>query len=236
MIMKLQPPIIPKKYQPMSFEIVHEDQDILVVNKNAGILTVAALWEKTNTAHYALTQYLRKGNPKSTKVAYVVHRLDQATSGILIFSKSENVQNFLKENWNTAVKNYYAIVHGKFEKKSGLIESYLQEDEDYVVHSSSDSKNGKRAQTEYTVVKETDKLSLLKINLITGKKNQIRVHLAAEGHPVVGDAKYGKNENKFKNLMLHSFSIVVTHPFKKERVRFQADVPNYFKNLIDYKY
>lgn len=236
MKMKLQPPIIPKKYQPVGFEIIHEDQDILVVNKDPGILTVAALWEKTNTVHHALTQYLRKGSPKSTKVAFVVHRLDQATSGVLVFAKSESAQNYLKENWNTTIKHYYAIVHGKFEKKSGLIASYLQEDEDYVVHSSADSKNGKLAQTEYTVVKETDKLSLLKINLITGKKNQIRVHLATEGHPVVGDSKYGKNENKFKNLMLHSFSIVLTHPHKKERFRLQAEVPNYFKNLINYKY
>ncbi len=234
--MKLQPPIIPKKYQPVGFEILHEDQELIVVNKSAGTLTVPALWEKNNTIHNYLTNYLRKGSAKSSKCAYVVHRLDQATSGILVFAKSETAQQFLKDNWPSTVKHYYAIAHGKFEKKKGLITSYLQEDEDYVVHSSADSKNGKLAQTEYSVVKETDKLSLLKINLITGKKNQIRVHLAAEGHPVVGDAKYGQGEIKFKNLMLHSFSIVLTHPHSKERVRFQVDVPMYFKKLVDYKY
>lgn len=234
--MLLQPPEIPKKYKPIGFDIIHEDQDLIVVNKGPGTLTVAALWEKTNTVHQYLTNYLRKGNPRSTKVAYVVHRLDQATSGVLIFAKSIEVQTYLKDNWPSTVKHYYAIVHGHFEKKTGLISSYLQEDEDYVVHSSSDSEKGKLAQTEYAVVKESEKLSVLKLNLITGKKNQIRVHLAAEGHPVVGDVKYGKTDIKFKNLMLHSFSIVLTHPFKKERVRFQVDVPNYFKNLVEYKY
>ncbi len=234
--MKLQPPLIPMKYKPTGFDIIHEDQDLIVVNKAAGTLTVAALWEKTNNVHNTLTQYLRKGNPHSKKSAFVVHRLDQATSGVLIFAKSESVQVFLKEDWPQTVKHYYAIVHGKLEKKTGLISSYLQEDEEYRVHSSSDSQAGKLAETEYSVVKETDKLSLLKVNLITGKKNQIRVHFASLGHPVVGDEKYGKGDGKFKNLMLHSFSIVLTHPFKKERTRFQVDVPNYFKNLIDYRY
>lgn len=227
---------VPKKYQPKGFEILHEDIDIIVGNKAPGLLTVAAKWESDNTVHAILNQYVRKGNPSSRKCVYVVHRLDQATSGVLIFAKSETVQKFLKDNWKTTVKNYYAIVHGKMAKKSDTITSFLAEDEDYVVHSSNDPEKGKLAITEYTVLKETDKFSLLKINLLTGKKNQIRVHMAEAGHPLVGDAKYGKGPSQFKDLRLHSMFLEITHPHSKKRLGFKAPVPGYFKNLIDFEY
>jgi tRNA pseudouridine32 synthase/23S rRNA pseudouridine746 synthase/23S rRNA pseudouridine1911/1915/1917 synthase len=269
--MEMRPPKIPKKYQPAGFEILHEDPDLIVGNKAQGILTVAALWEREKTVHNALNQYVRKGNPKSSKCVYVVHRLDQATSGVLVFAKSEKVQQFLKDNWQSTEKTYYAIVHGHLEKKSGLIESYLEEDEDYVVRSTGTSEKGKLARTEYVVVKEVEKLSLVKINLLTGKKNQIRVHFAEAGHPLLGDDKYGAihagspktrpekasapqarsvpgaaqgrsapggrsgdRSAPSKDLMLHSFSIVLTHPFNKERVRFEAPVPDRFKRKIDF--
>jgi tRNA pseudouridine32 synthase/23S rRNA pseudouridine746 synthase/23S rRNA pseudouridine1911/1915/1917 synthase len=234
--MKLQVPKIPKKYQPKGFKFLHEDQDIIVVNKMPGILTVAALWEKENTVHNTLNVYMQKGSTHSKKCAYVVHRLDQATSGVLVFAKTERVQYFLKNDWPNTVKHYYAIVHGKLAVKSKIIESYLQEDEDYVVHSSADSNKGKLAQTEYTVVHETSKYSVVKINLLTGKKNQIRVHMAEIGHPIVGDTKYGNNEDNSKELLLHSFSILITHPHKAERVRFEAPVPMYFYRLVEYNY
>jgi tRNA pseudouridine32 synthase/23S rRNA pseudouridine746 synthase/23S rRNA pseudouridine1911/1915/1917 synthase len=234
--MKLTPPSIPKKYQPRGFEILHEDLDLIIVNKYPGTLSVAALWEKDKTVQGFLNTYLQKGNARSNKIIYVVHRLDQATSGVLIFAKSEKTQNYLKDNWTTTEKFYYTIVHGILDKKEGLIESYLQEDEDYVVKSTGDSQKGKLARTQYTVVKETENLSLLKINLLTGKKNQIRVHMSEAGHPIAGDMKYGKKETRIKELMLHSFSIEFSHPFTKERVRVQAPVPAHFKKLIDYNY
>lgn len=226
---------IPKKYQPPGFEILYEDPDIIVGNKAPGYLTVAAKWEKSNTIHNALNQYVRKGSTVSKKSVYVVHRLDQATSGILIFAKTENVQFFLKKNWPTTIKTYYAIVYGKMTKKSGTISSYLTEDENYVVHSSKDNNEGRLAHTEYTVVKETAYYSVLKINLLTGRKNQIRVHLAGEGHPIVGDTKYGKTD-KHKNLLLHSFSIVFTHPHNNKRIRFEAPVPEYFNKVVQHNY
>lgn len=231
-----QPPNIPKKHLPEGIEILHEDIDIILGNKAPGVLTVAALWEREHTVQNSLDQYVRKGNPRSNKCVYVVHRLDQATSGILIFAKSEPVQFFLKDNWPSTIKYYYAIVHGHLEKKSGLIESLLVEDEDYVVRSTKSPQQGKLAQTEYAVVKETDRFSVLKIKLLTGKKNQIRVHMAELGHPIVGDQKYGKMDSRQKELLLHSFSIEFIHPFKKQRVRFQADVPSYFNKVVDYKY
>lgn len=227
---------IPKKYQPRGFEILHDDLDIIVGNKAPGILTVAAKWENENTVHNLLNLYVRKGNPRSNKCVYVVHRLDQATSGILIFAKSEEVQHFLKDNWKSAIKTYLTIVHGKLPRQSGTISSYLSEDENYMMHSSKDSSDGKLAITEYNVLKETDKYSLVKINLLTGKKNQIRVHMAQEGCPVVGDNKYGKANTPFKQLMLHSESLEVTHPHKKTRISFKAPVPSYFKKVLLFDY
>lgn len=228
-------PKIPKKYQPKGFEILFEDRDIIVGNKSPGVLTVAAMFDRVNTVHNVLNQYVRKGVAVSKKCVYVVHRLDQATSGILIFAKTEDIQNYLKDNWKTTTKTYYTIVHGKLAKKSGTISSYLTEDEDYVVHSNQDEK-GRLSHTEYEVLKETDKYSLLKINLLTGRKNQIRVHLSGEGYPIVGDTKYGKKDDKSKDLLLHSASIEFNHPFSKKRIEVKAPVPHYFRKLIEFNY
>lgn len=234
--MKIQAPKIPKKYQPYGFQIIHEDLDIIVGNKAPGVLSVAALWERDKTVHNALNTYVQKGNSKSKKCVFVVHRLDQATSGVLIFAKTERVQLFLKDHWSETIKTYYALVHGHLDRKAGIIESYLSEDDDYLMHSTSDSKKGKFARTEYQVVKETDRHSLVKVNLLTGKKNQIRVHMSDMGHPIVGDSKYGKSKDKSKDLFLHSYSLEINHPFKKERVCFEAPVPGYFNRLVDFDY
>ncbi len=226
---------VPKKYQPKGFQILHEDPDVLVGNKAPGALTVKALWNKNDTVQSALDHYVKKGNPRSQKCVFVVHRLDQATSGVLIFAKTEEAQQFIKNDWKSTVKTYYAIVHGKMKQKSGIISTNLIEDEDYVVQSTTEPEKGKLAQTEYTVVKETAYFSVVKINLLTGKKNQIRVHLAEAGNPIVGDQKYGK-VSKHKELYLHAFAIVFTHPFSKKRLRVQAPIPDYFLKLVNYGY
>lgn len=227
---------VPSKYQPKGFRILHEDRDVIIGNKAAGLLSVGALWEKENTVHNLLNEYIRKGNSRSKACVYVVHRLDQATTGALIFAKTEEVQQYLKNNWKSTVKTYFAIVHGKLAKKSGMIESFLSEDEDYHVHSSQDANSGKLAQTQYEVLTETTDFSLVKINLLTGKKNQIRVHMAELGHPVVGDSKYGKPATKYKNLALHSAGLEFTHPFNKKRIRIKASVPAHFHDLIAFDY
>jgi RluA family pseudouridine synthase len=232
----LNVPKVPKKYRPRGFDILHEDRDLIIGNKSEGFLTVAAKWEKENTIHEILNRYVRKGSAHSRNSVYVVHRLDQATSGVLIFAKSEEAQQFLKNNWKTTIKTYYTIVRGHMPKQKDMITSHLLEDEDYVVASTTDTERGKLAMTEYTVLKETPHVSLLKVNLLTGKKNQIRVHMAEAGCPVVGDAKYGKEASAKAQLMLHSFSIEFTHPFNGKRMRVQADVPDYFKRLVEYAY
>lgn len=234
--MKIQPSKLPKRYQPDGFQIIHEDLDIIVGSKEAGMLTVAALWNEDETVESALNKYVKKGNSRSNKRVYVVHRLDQATSGALVFAKTEKVQNFLKDNWFKFQKTYYTVVHGNLKKKSGLIESHLAEDEDYTVASTPDAEQGKWARTEYEVLAENTKYSLLKINLLTGKKNQIRVHFSEAGHAVVGDTKYGLKNTSRGPMALHSYSLEINHPHKGERVRFVAPVPAYFNNLVHFKY
>lgn len=221
-----------KRHQPKGFEILHEDRDIIVGNKAPGFLTVGALWNKVNTVHSALNRYVRKGNSRSRKRVFVVHRLDQDTSGVLIFAKTEQAQEFLKDHWKSTEKTYYAVVHGRLAKKTGKISSYLREDEEYRVHSSSNKAEGKLAHTAYTVIKETSKFSLLKIDLLTGRKNQIRVHFADEGHPVVGDTKYGRSSTRYKRLALHSQSISFGHPFNRKRMTFETKVPEHFSKLV----
>jgi len=227
---------IPRKYQPKGFEILYEDRDVIIGNKAPGFLTVAALWNRETTVHAALNQYVRKGNSRSRKCVFVVHRLDQDTSGILIFAKTPEAQEFLKDHWKSTTKIYYAILHGRLAEKSGTLSSYVFEDDEYKMHSTSDRKKGKLAQTAYTVMRETAKYSLVKVDLLTGKKNQIRVHFADLGHPVVGDAKYGKGGTKDGRLMLHSRSITFNHPFSKARMTFEAPVPEYFSKHIEYTY
>ena len=122
--MQIQKPKIPKKYQPRGYEVLHEDPDLLIGNKAAGYLTVPAKWNPDETIHDSINHYLRKGSARSNKLAYPVHRLDQATSGVLIFAKTEKAMHFLKDNWKTTEKFYFAVVHGIFTKKTGKISSY----------------------------------------------------------------------------------------------------------------
>lgn len=227
---------LPRKYQPKGFHILFEDRDIIVGDKSAGILSVSTLWEREITVHNLLNQYIRKGNSRSRACVFVVHRLDQATSGVLIFAKNEVAQQFLKNNWQSFSKTYFAIVHGHLKVKTDTVQSYLTEDDDYHIHSSQNSERGVLAKTQYEVVSENKTYSLVKINLLTGKKNQIRVHMAELGHPIVGDSKYGHKTDRIKNLMLHSGSIEFIHPHNKKSILIKAKVPEYFNSLIQYKY
>jgi RluA family pseudouridine synthase len=220
------------RFLPKGLVILHEDNDILVVNKPSGLLTMGTNAEKTRTAYFALTNYVRKGVAKSTKRIFIVHRLDRETSGILVFAKNEKAKITLQSNWQDTEKKYLAIVHGQCTKQSDTIDTYLVENKAHNVYSTSDSKKGKLARTAYTVLKETTNFSLLEITLLTGRKHQIRVHLADIGHPVVGDKKYGKGRDAQKYLALHAHSISFNHPFSGDHLLFQADQPGYFRSLL----
>src|SRR4030043_195554 len=167
---------------PKGLKILYEDKDLLVADKPAGLLTVATATNKTRTAFYFLTDYVRKGNPKSRNRVFTVHRLDQWTSGVLVFAKSEEIKLRLQAQWKDTEKKYLAVVYGRLDQKEGIITSYLSENKAYIVYSTTDVTKGKLAHTVYKVLKETKQFSLLEINLLTGRKNQIRVHMADKGH------------------------------------------------------
>jgi tRNA pseudouridine32 synthase/23S rRNA pseudouridine746 synthase/23S rRNA pseudouridine1911/1915/1917 synthase len=212
--------------------VLYEDKEILVVDKPAGLLTVATKHEKMRTAHSILTEYIRTGCGRCRKRLFVVHRLDRDTSGVLIFAKSEEAMYRLKARWKETEKKYLAIVHGSPERKSGTITSYLAENEDYTVCSTMDSTKGRLAQTVYKVVRERKGLSLLEVVTLTGRKNQIRVHLAGIGHSIAGDTKYGKGDDRLPRLALHARSISFKHPFSGKKLSFESEVPDLFIKLF----
>lgn len=222
----------PKRHQPKGLSILYEDRDILVVDKVSGLLTVSSEKVRENTAHYLLNEYVRKGNPKSQHRVFIVHRLDRDTSGVLVFAKSENAKRYLQDEWRGVQKKYYAIVQGTLPEKEGVITSYLAENRAHKVYSVTDPQKGKLAKTGYRVLRESAKYSLLEIDLLTGRKNQIRVHLSDTGCPVAGDKKYGATGKGVKRLMLHAASITIVHPSSRERMTFTAKLPAYFEPLM----
>jgi len=216
---KFKPP--PKKHQPKGLAILYEDRDIIVIDKKAGLLTVANDKVRENTAYFALTNYIRKGNKKSKNRIFIVHRLDKDTAGIVVFAKTPQAKNYLQDNWNKFNKKYYAVVHGILSEKEGIITSYLTENSAHKMYSTKNTEDGKLAKTGYKVIKESDTQSLLEIELHTGRKNQIRVHLAEKGFPVIGDKKYGQKDG-IKQLALQAYSLEITHPYSKEKMTFTA--------------
>jgi RluA family pseudouridine synthase len=220
------------KHQPKGVDLLYEDDDIIVVNKPCGLLTMGTDRDKSRTAHTILNDYVRKGNSKSRNRIYIVHRLDRDTSGILIFAKSEKVKLHLQENWKDSEKKYLAVVYGELTPKEGLISTYLAENSAYSVYSTTDTTKGKPSHTAYTVLKEAKGFSLLEIHLLTGRKHQIRVHLAEKGHPVVGDKKYGKAGDGYNCLALHAKSLSCTHPVSGKPLFFETPIPEYFTRLI----
>jgi len=192
--------------------ILHEDQDILVVDKPAGLLTVGTDSDKSRTAYFILTDYVRKGSARSRSRVFVVHRLDRETSGVLVFAKSEEAKLRLQGQWEETEKTYLAVVHGKCKRRAETITTYLAENKAHVVYSTSDPARGKLSHTAYRVLRQTKDFALLEVDLLTGRKNQIRVHLAGIGHPIVGDKKYGKGGQSHTRLALHARTISFQHP------------------------
>jgi tRNA pseudouridine32 synthase/23S rRNA pseudouridine746 synthase/23S rRNA pseudouridine1911/1915/1917 synthase len=220
------------RHQPQGVTILYEDRDILVVDKSPGLLTISTEKRETTTAYYRLMDYVRKGYAKSRNRIFIVHRLDRDVSGILVFAKTVQAKEYLQERWEETQKKYLAVVHGRLPNKTGTFSSYLAENKARIVYSTSDARKGKLSHTAYRVLKETAEFSLLEIDLITGRKNQIRVHLAENGHPIVGDKKYGEKDATHKRLALHALSISFKHPFTGKQVTFETKVPGYLRSLV----
>ena len=214
-----------------SLNIVYEDDNYLVVNKEAGLLTIST---SSSNKNYEDTLYRRVRAYLNSKreYAFIVNRIDKETSGLVIFAKSEKFKNMLQSDWNNIVQDrkYVAVVSGKI-LRDGRIDNYLYEDKMTFSHST--NYGGKRAITNYKVIDGNEKYTLLDINIATGRKNQIRVHMTEMRHPIVGDKKYYSKDNSMKRLMLHHYEIALIDPITKKLRRFRCDIPKEFYYLFN---
>jgi 23S rRNA pseudouridine1911/1915/1917 synthase len=209
-------------------KIVHEDRDLIVVHKPAGLLTVATPTESESTAYAFLRRYVRSRGGLGT--VFVVHRLDKFVSGLLVFAKSESTRDSLRSLFEAHAidRKYWAIVEGRVRKDSGTIESRLAEDRTMRMHSTTNPREGKRAVTHYRVLRRFPEMTSLEITLETGRKNQIRAHLSELSHPIVGDRAYGSTSDPLGRMGLHAFRLGFMHPSRQEPVLFETDPPPEF--------
>ena len=221
-----------KNSKKLPFDILFEDNHIIVVNKPSGLLTIATPKEKEKTLYHIVRDYVIQKD-KNKKI-FIVHRLDKDTSGIVIFAKDEKTKNKLQENWNEYVKlrEYVGIVYGNIEKKEGKIIQKLKETKTNLVYVSHNNE-GKESITNYKVLKENNNYSMLKIEIETGRKNQIRVALSSINHPIVGDKKYGDKKDKNSRLYLHANRLKIFYPELKKDILFETSTPTEFKKIMN---
>lgn len=214
-------------------QLVYEDDDIIVINKGYGLLSVGTQsHKKEDTAYDILRDYVKKQSPANK--LYVVHRLDRDTSGLMMFAKTEEAQETLRHNWNNMVLDrlYVALLEGYVKEDEGFIKSRLAENSQFVVYSTKESDEGKLALTRYKVLKRANGLSLVEFSLDTGRKNQIRVHASEMGHPIMGDRKYGAKESRLHRLCLHARTLRFAHPVTRKDMRFEQPVPAKFMDAV----
>ena len=213
--------------------IVWEDDDLIVVNKKEGLLSVSSTRVKERTALHLLSEYVKKTDPRNK--IFVLHRLDRDTSGLMMFAKNLQVQKALQSNWNSAItaRTYVAVVEGRPEKDSDLIVSNLTENAKMQVYVTAEG-DGKEAITRYRLLHSNGAYSLLELDLETGRKNQIRVHASDLGHPIVGDRKYGASKSPIHRLALHARTLRFVHPVTRQVMNFELPVPSRFAGLVKY--
>lgn len=212
--------------------IVHEDADLIVIDKASGLLSMATDSEKQKTAYSILSEYVKRYDPKN--LIFIVHRLDRETSGLMMFARSKKVQEALQKDWNESIieRSYVAIVEGAMDKKEGTITSWLKENKAMVMYSSQTPDDGQKAVTHYKVLKTNKLFSLLDVKLETGRKNQIRVHMKDLGFPVTGDKKYGAKLNPVAQMGLHARVLAFKHPVTGRAMRFDTPIPLKFQKLF----
>jgi 23S rRNA pseudouridine1911/1915/1917 synthase len=220
---------VTEQVKMIGVHILHEDDDLIVIQKEAGLLSVATDKEEQElTAYRQLMEYVRGSNPKNR--IFVVHRLDRDTSGVMMFAKNAKSQQALQNSWQDAVleRTYVALVERSVKKQEGTITSWLKENKAMMMYSSQRPDDGQLAITHYKVIQSSRDFSLLEVNLETGRKNQIRVHMKDIGHPVVGDKKYGSKSNIIGRLGLHAQILAFEHPTTGQALRFESRIPEKF--------
>ncbi len=213
-------------------QIVYEDKYLIVINKKSGILTISNDKVKDATLYRQVSLYVKKQN-KNNKI-FIVHRLDKDTSGLIIFAKNLEIKKALQDEWANVKREYTAIVQGVVAKEKDTLKNYLKVTKTHYVYIAR-GKDGVLAITNYEKIKSNKLYSVLKINIETGKRNQIRVQLKGINHPIVGDKIYGEKKNKtVKRLCLHANYLEFKHPITKEIIKLKIEDPRIFKKLIDY--
>jgi len=217
---------------PEELDILHEDDHLLVINKKANLLTIATKKEKEETVYAYLSAYVKAQKP-ANKI-FVVHRLDKKASGVLVFARSEEIKEKLQTQFEThdIERIYIAIVEGRVKDESGTMQNLLAENRAYKVYVTDDEQVGKLAITNYRVDKRTAGYTWLEITTQTGRKHQIRVHLAGLGHPVIGDKEYGSKKNPLQRLGLHASRLGFVHPVTGKKISFEVDAPPAFRKMF----
>lgn len=213
-------------------KIVYEDDDIIVVNKGYGLLSMGTDKIKEGTAYSILRDYLKWKDPRNK--LFIVHRLDRDTSGLMVFAKSEEAKNRLQHNWNNMVisRKYLAVVEGKPDPEEGVVRSYLAENSRFEVYSTDKPEEGQLAITRYKTLRSRNGYSLMEVSLDTGRKNQIRVHMKDLGHPIAGDRRYGAKSSPIHRMALHAQTLRFVHPMTRKDMNFSTPVPASFAKMV----
>jgi 23S rRNA pseudouridine1911/1915/1917 synthase len=216
----------------LGIKILYEDDAVLVIDKPAGCLTIGTEKERTKTAYFQLNAYLRERSPEKRERVFIVHRLDRETSGLIVFAKTETAKRRLQDNWDKVSKRYLAVVEGAPRKNEDTIAGYLNESSTLRVYEGRGSKGAKYAVTRYRILKKSRGYSLVEIDIETGRKHQIRVHLSGIGHPVAGDKKYGAATDPLKRLALHAHRLSFPHPVTRKPMDFESSLPRVFEQMV----
>lgn len=213
-------------------QLVYEDDDIIVINKGYGLLSMGNDKVKEGTAYSILKDYVKWQDPRNK--IFIVHRLDRDTSGLMMFARNPQAKEAMQHNWNNMVleRKYLAVVEGKVDDDEGEIRSYLAENSQYEVYSTKNPDEGQLAVTRYKVLKRANGYSLLEVSLDTGRKNQIRVHMKDLGHPIAGDRKYGARTSPIHRLALHAQTLRFVHPVTRRAMSFSTPVPAAFASMV----
>ena len=214
-------------------KLVYEDDDVIVINKGYGILSVRTNPMKREECAYDIVRdYIKDVNPRNR--LYVVHRLDRDTSGLMMFAKTEESQQVLRHNWNNMIleRLYVAVLEGYLEEDKGYVKSRLAENSQFVVYSTDVPGEGRLAVTHYEVMERGHGYTLAQFSLDTGRKNQIRVHASDLGHPIAGDRKYGASTSPIHRLALHAMTLRFAHPVTRKDMNFQTPIPAAFIGAV----
>jgi len=217
---------------PLNMKVSFEDAALIVIEKPANLLSVASAKERGRTAYAFLTDYLRRGHPQSWARVWIVHRLDRETSGIMVFAKTETAKRALQADWDETEKRYLAVVEGYPPADLGVLRSHLNESSPFKVYSAPLGDRTRYAVTHYRVMKRLSGCALVELIPETGRRHQLRVHLADAGCPIIGDDRYGARTNPAHRLGLHATSLRFSHPLSRERVRFESTLPHDLARLL----